>query len=336
MVIKSNVISNDLSLNFYMDSLQSILPETDDPVFIVGTESKKIYEANRAALDVFPSLNPIGKKFDSLVRVYDPDLDFAPVYLNQQWLHIYKESFFWQDDSYLKITLRPNPAIPDYNVLLSCRNMVAVIANRLRSPLTGMEGYLDLIQDMTEKKPHKMIDKVRMGLDQLIEIIDELEAFHNLKKEPLRAQATQSGDPEQIIRELLYSYPVEVRNRIKILRSKHQNKLNANPGDLRKILTQLIDNAVEHSSGKDSDIVIDLRAHQSVKVSNGGKPIPDSVRDKLFFPFVTGKANNMGIGLTIAQMLAKRQNGHIYLSENRQEHITFTFCLPITPEISII
>lgn len=320
-----------------MGNLRPILSEIKNPVFIIDSESRKICEANQSVFSACKLFDPIGERFDSVVYQHEELSETSIVYFNREWLHMNQEPFYWEGKPYLKVVLHQNPAIPDQETLLIVRNMIAVLANRLRSPITGMQGYLDIVRDAVEKKSERMIEKINAGLDQLIEIIDELEFLHNAKEGTNPEHLRQFINPELIIREILFSYPGEIRNRIKILRPESQFIYKANSRELKQILTYLIDNAVDHSTAKDQDIIIDLRSVRSIKISNKGKPIPAPVREKLYFPFITTKADSMGIGLTIAQLLAKRQDGNIFLIENSSEtNITFVFCLPPGSDMSVV
>lgn len=337
MVIKSNVFYKNLSLNFSVSNLRSILSETDHPLFIVNRETHEIFEANESVISGCGPFDPIGEKFDSVIPFKEKTTQSVLAYFNREWLKVHEEPFEWEDHTYTKIALRRNPVTPDLDTMLSVRNMIAVLANRLRSPLTGMQGYLDLIQENVEENTERMVDKVRIGLNQLMEIIDELEHLYNIDSSDFQKHAKESINPEALIREILFTYSVETRNRIKILNPEQPANIYSNPYDTKVIFKQLIDNAVEHSSGKEGNILIDLRKPNTLKVSNSGIPIPPSVRNKLYFPFVTTKSSSMGIGLTIAQLLAKWQDGIIFLSENSlDEGITFSFTLPQVAKVSHI
>lgn len=336
MVIKSNVIYKNMSLNIKMNDLQNILSETKEPLFILD-EKREIYEVNETVISACTSFDPIGKNFDAIVPVKVKNTQSVLVYFNNDWLRMHEEPFHWKERSYTKIALRRIPAIPDLETMLTVQNMIAVLANRLRSPLTGMQGYLDILPDTVETNSERLVEKVRLGLDQLLEIIDELEYLYKIDHSDSQKHKKEFINPAVLIQEILFTYPVETRNRIKVLNPEQPFQINSNPYDTKAILKQLIDNAIEHSSDKESEIIIDLCSPQTVKITNHGKPIPPSVRDKLYFPFVTTRASSMGIGLTIAQLLAKWQDGIIYLSENdAEEGITFSFTVPQVSKVSLL
>ena len=53
--------------------------------------------------------------------------------------------------------------------------------------------------------------------------------------------------------------------------------------------------------------------HVVIKVCNDGAPIPDEVRQHIFVPFFTTKANGSGIGLSVSRQIMALSNGTITL-----------------------
>lgn len=66
-------------------------------------------------------------------------------------------------------------------------------------------------------------------------------------------------------------------------------------------------------------------------VANGGEPIPDSVQEQLFHPFFLGAGrasrNGLGLGLFIANEIAKAHGGSLTVISNEEE-TRFTFAMP--------
>ena len=69
-------------------------------------------------------------------------------------------------------------------------------------------------------------------------------------------------------------------------------------------------------------------ADVEVSVSDTGPGLPAEIMGKLFTPFVTTKANGLGIGLTIARTIVAAHNGTITAHENPNGGATFTVALP--------
>ena len=65
-----------------------------------------------------------------------------------------------------------------------------------------------------------------------------------------------------------------------------------------------------------------------VDVIDDGPGIPEELRETIFYPMVTGRADGTGLGLSIAQTLIHRHNGFIDF-ESSPGQTTFTIWLPL-------
>ena len=65
----------------------------------------------------------------------------------------------------------------------------------------------------------------------------------------------------------------------------------------------------------------------SVQFEDNGPGVPEHLRDTLFYPLVTGRADGTGLGLAVAQDLVSRHDGLIEF-ESRPGQTIFTILLP--------
>jgi len=66
-----------------------------------------------------------------------------------------------------------------------------------------------------------------------------------------------------------------------------------------------------------------------LRITSNGEPIPDSLREHLFQPFVTGKERGSGLGLAIVQRVVQEHGGRVKLT-SRHGRTTFVLHLPLT------
>ena len=312
-----------------IDNLKVLISDISDPVFIVDMKNRKIIQVNDAASKGFGGYNPIGEKFNDVVYIGKETSHASPAFFNNQWFEVKQQSFICGGNPYIKMVLRRHEAIPDNSTLLSLKNMIAVLLHRLRSSLTGMQGYLEIMQDdLNTDAEERRFGILSDGIEQLFDMMDELELLHNVNLNTDNDPETYSADLRAIIHEILYRYPKQTRERIIFKESDNISHLKCNPVNLKKILSLLIKNAVEHVSCVEGNIIIQMPSLRTIKISHGGKPIPETITRHLFYPFVTSKANNLGIGLTLAQLLANQIRGSIFLTDNSADNgIAFTLCL---------
>ncbi len=85
---------------------------------------------------------------------------------------------------------------------------------------------------------------------------------------------------------------------------------------LRRALDALLDNAARHTP-PGGRIALSARSDGAVlriDVADGGDGIPPALRETLFEPFVTGRADGTGLGLAIARELVEAQGGRLTLA----------------------
>ena len=66
----------------------------------------------------------------------------------------------------------------------------------------------------------------------------------------------------------------------------------------------------------------------AVAVQDNGPGVPDSIRDRIFYPLVSGREGGSGLGLTIAQTFIAQHNGTIDW-ESAPGCTVFTILLPL-------
>jgi len=316
--------------NRSLTSLRSLISSISDPVFITENENDLIFIANSTALSACGSFNPEGEQLTNILYFKENNSASGLAFFDNRWLQTQQEQFYWNEKLYTKLTLKQISSIPDEHTLTTIRRMIAVLLHRLRSPMTGMRGYLEMVQDVKSENDKRKLEKVGEGLDYLFEIMDELELFHHadtfIEDEP----TTIYSNAVEVIEEVLQTYPEKFRKRIEVINNT-ENHFQFNPTELSRILTLLLNNSTEHPTAGVHPIKIEVNSSQNLSITNFGSVIPENIVGNLFFPFVTTKANNLGIGLSLAQLIATRRRAAILLTENSVESgITFTLlCSPI-------
>jgi nitrogen-specific signal transduction histidine kinase len=67
-----------------------------------------------------------------------------------------------------------------------------------------------------------------------------------------------------------------------------------------------------------------------ILLSDNGRGIPESIRGKLFEPFISyGKENGTGLGLTVVQKIVQDHGGDVVVEKTSEEGTVFRITLPI-------
>lgn len=111
--------------------------------------------------------------------------------------------------------------------------------------------------------------------------------------------------------------------------------VEADPDQLNRILVNLMRNARQAiaAGGRDTGTVRVTASTEAgwsvIRVSDDGPGIPDRIAERLFEPFVSGRASEgTGLGLTIARELAANHGGALSLVETGETGTTFELRLP--------
>jgi signal transduction histidine kinase len=110
--------------------------------------------------------------------------------------------------------------------------------------------------------------------------------------------------------------------------------VDADPGQLRQALVNLVENAVQATSPRGEVRIsgVDAPGPQAaavvLSVEDDGPGVDDSVRGRLFEPLVTTKARGIGLGLALVKRVAERHGGSVAYEPRPGGGARFTLRLP--------
>lgn len=111
----------------------------------------------------------------------------------------------------------------------------------------------------------------------------------------------------------------------------HPVMVNGQHGPLKRVITNLIQNALVHGKPGGTISVIVL-AEGCVSVADQGDGVAEEDRDQIFQPFYRGTSNQpgYGLGLHLAQEIVRNHNGRITVSDASDGGAIFTIQLTAT------
>ena len=215
------------------------------------------------------------------------------------------------------------------------QQFVADASHELRSPLTRMRGHLE-VDLRTDASPEQLQDthqRVLQDIDHLQHLVTDLLelARHDEHQRPARQdpvdlddlvldQTRHLRDHERITLDLSGVFPVQV---------------TGDSRQLARALRNLIDNAERHTDGTISIDVHETEGVARVCVTDDGRGIPQSDRDRIFERFVradqartSGNDASTGLGLAIAKAIIERHRGTIALDAEHPGGARFVITVP--------
>lgn len=196
---------------------------------------------------------------------------------------------------------------------LEIAETITNISHDLRTPLTAIWGYLDLL-----KKTEKKEDAVRY----LTIIENRMEALKQLTEELFRYTALSSSINEtayeqvvlnSALEEILSAYYAALKGcqitpQVSLPEAKIIRFLNKSA--LSRIFANIISNAIKYSDG---DLTVTLSENGEIIFSNHASKLNELQVMRLFDRFYTVEtaSKSTGIGLSIARELTEQMNGTI-------------------------
>ena len=217
--------------------------------------------------------------------------------------------------------------------LATIGRMASSISHDLRHSLAAIVANAEFLCEsrLSTDQREELYQEVRVAVNQMTDLIDSLLEFSRTRESlhPTYGNVKDSVDREvQAIR----SHPEF--HRIPISVSQHGNSTGwFDPRKLERALYNLLLNACEAvvANGGSIDVALrEISGGVEIRVCDNGRGIPESVRGRLFEPFVSyGKENGTGLGLTVVQKIIQDHGGDVTVEKTSEEGTTFRLLLPL-------
>lgn len=209
---------------------------------------------------------------------------------------------------------------------MELKNAVTNISHDLRTPLTAICGYLDLLeQEEKSETVCRYLDVIRDRADMLTELTEELFRYSIImttEKDAVKEKVVVNYVLEESI--AAFYTALKERNitpKIQIPEKKVSRTLDRSA--LARVFANLLNNAIRYSDG---DLEITLSETGEITFSNMAFGLSEVQVGKLFDRFYTVEAarKSTGLGLAIARTLMEQMNGTI---EAKYENSRLTICM---------
>lgn len=193
------------------------------------------------------------------------------------------------------------------------KEAVTNISHDLRTPLTAVCGYLDLLErEETSAEVSRYLSFIRSRANAMTALTEELFRYSIVMSasDPLH---TEEIHINRILEESIagfYAALTEAGITPAIHISEHPCIRQLNKASLSRIFNNLLNNAIKYSGG---DLEITLTESGEIIFSNTAPNLDEVQIGKLFHRFFTVEAarNSTGLGLAIAKKLTEEMGGSI-------------------------
>ena len=216
------------------------------------------------------------------------------------------------------------------------RELIRNLAHEIKNPLGGIRGAAQLLDHELERPGlHEYTQVIMKEADRLQSLMDRLLTPHRL---PQPAPLNIHEVLERVRSLILAEYP-----RGLVIRRDYETSVPFLKGDKEQVIQIVLNiarNAAQAMKG-DGKLTFTTRIARQVtlarkrykhalmvQINDTGPGIPEDMREKVFYPLVSGREGGSGLGLTLAQTFVTQHGGTITF-ESQPGNTTFALLLPI-------
>jgi len=216
------------------------------------------------------------------------------------------------------------------------RELIRNLAHEIKNPLGGLRGSAQLLERELDRADLREYTQVIIKeADRLQVLMDRLLSPHR----PPHVTTVNIHEVCERVRSLILAeFPQGIR-----IQRNYDTSLPELQGDREQLIQAVLNvarNAAQAMGGK-GEIVLATRIARQVtlakthhklalelQVIDNGPGIPESIRDKIFYPLVSGREGGSGLGLTLAQNFVQHHRGVIEV-ESQPGRTCFRIVLPL-------
>jgi len=214
------------------------------------------------------------------------------------------------------------------------------LAHELRNPLAGLKGAAQLLARRLDADTHgdspELVAMIGSEVERLTALVDRLLTpapprphtplnIHAVLERVLRLAESDAGWAVRLVRDYDPSLPEFAGDADRLMQS----------------VWNLVRNAIEAGA---ANVTLRTRAEHAVRIADAvhpialrleiiddGRGVPEELTERLFLPLVSGRAEGSGLGLALAQQVAREHRGSLAY-RSRPGHTVFTLLLPMHVE----
>lgn len=221
-------------------------------------------------------------------------------------------------------------------------NFISNISHELRTPMTHVKGYVDLLlnDDFGKLNPDQKqaIEVLKKASERLGRLIDDLILFSTAETSTIQIKY-QVFDLRALAERVVKSqHKAATAKKIHLWLDddQDQNLVSADPERIEWVVNQLVENAIKYTN-PEGDILVRIKEKEEsvcLAVIDSGIGIPSDRLDEIFEPFhqldgsSTRKQGGTGLGLTLAKKIIEAHDIKLAVASVPGKGSKFEFQLP--------
>ena len=205
------------------------------------------------------------------------------------------------------------------------KELMRNLAHEIKNPLGGIRGAAQLLEfELPEKGLREYTQVIIKESDRLQTLVDRLLAPHR------KAHVIEAFNVHEALERVRSLVLAEFPKGLRIIRN-YDTSLPDILGDREQLIQALLNIAHNAAQALSDEITagtarIELKTRvarsvtiakhryklaMDLQVIDNGPGIPDDIRERIFFPLVSGREGGSGLGLTLAQTFVQQHQGSI-------------------------
>ncbi len=235
---------------------------------------------------------------------------------------------------------RERQAADELRALNELKNeFLTAVSHELRTPLTAVRGFANTLEGaedrLSEEQRHTLLGRLSANAVRLDRLLSDILDLDRLRRGMVRAHRHPTDLPALVRRVVTESDATDGRT---VNVAAEPCVIAVDPAKVERIVENLLSNAARHTPA-DAVIWVGVRAEGDgalLVVEDAGPGVPPELREALFEPFrqgptESGRAQGVGIGLSLVARFAELHGGRAWVEERRGGGASFRVHLPDGP-----
>lgn len=227
------------------------------------------------------------------------------------------------------------------DLMKSRERLLLMISHDIKSPLSSIIGYLELIsKDKMSQAEKGHFDSMKNSSEHILELVNKLMDYHKLEQGKSELNKI-TFYPHQLVEDIYQSFVPIIGNKLSYnLQNKIQqhNLYESDPFIIKQVVNNLISNAIKFTKKGKVQLYASLDDTNllTISVQDTGVGIKSDDIKKIFDEFERvgsqtdqNKIEGFGLGLAITYKLVKLLNGDIVVKSEYGKGSEFTIQIPL-------
>ena len=222
------------------------------------------------------------------------------------------------------------------------KELIRNLAHEIKNPLGGIRGAAQLLElELENKQLTEYTQVIIHEADRLQSLVDRLLAPHR------RPHVVGDVNVHEVCERVRSLIVAEFPKGLKVVRD-YDTSIPEFRGDKEQLIQAVLNIAhnaaqalADRVAAGDAEITLRTRVGRQVTfgkqryrlalelhVIDNGPGVPDSIKDRIFFPLVSGRDGGSGLGLTLAQTFVQQHHGLIEC-ESEPGRTDFKILIPL-------